>query len=76
MLGNRIGDTGLPLAAGPVTRAIYLLITIAAVLRVVSPLAGEQAMLVLWLAGAAWSCALTAAFCCGSRVEGAAAGAL
>jgi uncharacterized protein involved in response to NO len=52
-----LGHTGRPLAAGPATKAIYALITIAAVLRLLSPLAGDQIELALWLAGAAWSCA-------------------
>jgi uncharacterized protein involved in response to NO len=49
-----LGHTGHPLSAGPITTAIYLLITIAAVLRVLSPLAGERADLTLWLAGVSW----------------------
>ncbi len=52
-----LGHTGRPLSAGPGTKAIYLLITIAAMLRVLSPLAGEQAVVALVLAGAAWSAA-------------------
>jgi uncharacterized protein involved in response to NO len=50
-----LGHTGRPLAAGPATRWIYGLITLAAILRVLSPLAGNQTELALWLAGAAWS---------------------
>jgi len=50
-----LGHTGRPLTAGPVTKAIYALITTAAVLRVLSPLAGDRTELALWLAGAAWS---------------------
>jgi uncharacterized protein involved in response to NO len=50
-----LGHTGRPLAAGPVTKAIYALITIAAVLRILAPLAGDQIELALWLTGAAWS---------------------
>ena len=50
-----LGHTGRPLSAGPITQAIYALITIAAVLRILSPLAGDQIELALWLAGAAWS---------------------
>ena len=50
-----LGHTGQQLSAGPGTTAIYVLITLAAVLRVLSPLAGEQMELALWLAGAAWS---------------------
>jgi uncharacterized protein involved in response to NO len=52
-----LGHTGRPLMAGPGTRIIYVLITLAAVLRVLSPLAGDQVILVLTLAGAAWSAA-------------------
>jgi uncharacterized protein involved in response to NO len=50
-----LGHTGRHLAAGPVTKMIYALITIAAVLRILSPLAGDQVELGLWLAGVAWS---------------------
>ncbi len=50
-----LGHTGRPLAAGPGTRTIYVLITIAALVRVLAPLAGGQTELALWLAGAAWS---------------------
>jgi uncharacterized protein involved in response to NO len=52
-----LGHTGRPLAAGPATKAIYGLITVAAVFRILSPLAGNRIDLALWLAGAAWSCA-------------------
>ena len=50
-----LGHTGRPLAAGPVTTAIYGLVTIAAILRVLSPFAGIYVELALWVAGAAWS---------------------
>jgi uncharacterized protein involved in response to NO len=50
-----LGHTGHSLSAGPITKAVYLLITVAAVLRVLSPLAGERAELTLWLAGASWT---------------------
>ena len=50
-----LGHTGRPLAAGPVTKAIYGLVTIAAILRVVSPFAGTHMELALWVAGATWS---------------------
>ncbi len=50
-----LGHTGRPLTAGPGTRTIYVLITLAALLRVLSPLAGGQTVLALWLAGMAWS---------------------
>jgi uncharacterized protein involved in response to NO len=52
-----LGHTGRPLAAGPGTQAIFVLVTIAALLRVLSPLAGAQMMLTLWAAGAAWTAA-------------------
>jgi uncharacterized protein involved in response to NO len=52
-----LGHTGRPLTAGSGTQVIYVLITLAAVLRVLSPLAGDQVVLVLMLAGAAWSAA-------------------
>jgi uncharacterized protein involved in response to NO len=50
-----LGHTGHPLSAGPITKAVYLLVTVAAVLRVLSPLAGERADLTLWLAGTSWT---------------------
>ena len=50
-----LGHTGRPLGAGPVTKAIYGLISIAAILRVLSPLAGAEIEPALWAAGAAWS---------------------
>jgi uncharacterized protein involved in response to NO len=77
-----LGHTGRSLTAGPGTKAIFLLITLAAVLRVLSPLAGDQTGLVLPLAGASWSAAfgLFAALYGGAlarpRVEGNAARAI
>lgn len=50
-----LGHTGRPLVAGPVTKAIFGLVTMAAILRVLSPFAGAQIRLALWAAGAAWS---------------------
>jgi len=50
-----LGHTGRPLTAGPITKIIYGLITAAAVLRFLSPLASDHLELTLWLAGAAWS---------------------
>jgi uncharacterized protein involved in response to NO len=50
-----LGHTGHPLSAGPVTKTVYFLVTTAAVLRAVSPVVGEHAGFVLWLAGAAWT---------------------
>ncbi len=52
-----LGHTGRPLRAGPATRLIYGLVTIAAILRVLSPFAGAHGDVVLWTAGAAWAVA-------------------
>ncbi len=52
-----LGHTGRALRAGPSTVAIYALVTLAALLRVGSPLAGADALVVIWVAGAAWSAA-------------------
>jgi uncharacterized protein involved in response to NO len=49
-----LGHTGHPLSAGPVTNALYFLMTSAAVLRVLSPFAGQLTEIALWLAGACW----------------------
>ncbi len=49
-----LGHTGRPLTAGAGTTAIYLLVTAAALLRVASPLAPGDAMLLLQLSGLAW----------------------
>jgi uncharacterized protein involved in response to NO len=50
-----LGHTGRPLTAGVATRMIYSLVTLAAFLRVLSPVAGNSLGLILWLAGAAWT---------------------
>ena len=50
-----LGHSGRGLAAGPGTRAIYLLVTLAALLRLAAPLAGGHALTLTWIAGAAWS---------------------
>ena len=50
-----LGHTGRALAAGPGTRAIYLLVTLAALLRLAAPLGGEHAFVLTSIAGAAWS---------------------
>ena len=74
-----LGHTGRTLSAGPMTKAVYLLITIAAVLRVLAPLAGPSVTLLLWLAGLAWSAAFAlfavfyGAALAGPRARGAAA---
>ncbi|HEY1260146.1 MAG TPA: NnrS family protein [Stellaceae bacterium] len=52
-----LGHTGRGLSAGPGTTAIYVMVTIAAVLRLAAPLAGASYLLLLWFAGAAWSAA-------------------
>ncbi|HVJ24675.1 MAG TPA: NnrS family protein [Burkholderiales bacterium] len=52
-----LGHSGRALVADGATRAIYVLITLAALLRVLSPLAGAQTVLVTSLAGLAWSAA-------------------
>lgn len=49
-----LGHTGRSLRAGPGTVAIYALVTLAAVLRLLAPLAGEQMIFLTWIAGAAW----------------------
>lgn len=50
-----LGHTGRPLRAGPRTTTIYGLITLAAALRLLAPLAGDAYVVTLWLAGLAWS---------------------
>ena len=52
-----LGHTGRPLVAGPGTTTIYVLVTLAAVLRLLAPLGGAQYALTLSFAGAAWSSA-------------------
>ncbi len=50
-----LGHTGRPLVAGRGTRTIYLLITVAAILRLIAPLDTTHYILLLAVAGAAWS---------------------
>ena len=50
-----LGHTGRRLSAGPGTKAIYALVTLAAFLRVLSPLAGATVMPVLWAAAVCWT---------------------
>lgn len=52
-----LGHSGRALSAGHGTLAIYLLVTLAALLRLVAPLGGQQMLMLTWLAGAAWSAA-------------------
>ena len=63
-----LGHTGRPLKAGPATLAVYVLITLAALLRVASPLAGDLSELLLLLAGTAWSGAFGLFAVCYGRV--------
>jgi uncharacterized protein involved in response to NO len=50
-----LGHTGRPLTAGRGTTAIYVLVTLATVLRLLAPLAMDHYLPILTLAGAAWS---------------------
>jgi len=50
-----LGHTGRPLVAGRGTTAIYVLVETAAVLRLLAPLDADSYLLLLSLAGAAWS---------------------
>ena len=50
-----LGHTGGTLHAGPGTCAAYALVGLAALLRIAAPLAGGDTLLLLVLAGAAWS---------------------
>jgi uncharacterized protein involved in response to NO len=50
-----LGHSGRPLVAGSGTTTIYALVTVAAMLRLLVPFAGDQSLVVLGLAGAAWS---------------------
>jgi uncharacterized protein involved in response to NO len=49
-----LGHTGRPLVAGHGTTIIYVLITLAALLRLLAPLGGTHYVLLLSAAGAAW----------------------
>jgi uncharacterized protein involved in response to NO len=50
-----LGHTGHPLTASRGTTLIYLLVTLAALLRLIAPLGGSYYLALLVLAGAAWS---------------------
>ncbi|MBV1699688.1 MAG: NnrS family protein [Hyphomicrobiales bacterium] len=50
-----LGHTGRPVTAGRGTTTIYALVTIAAVVRLIAPLGGAHYILLLAVAGAAWS---------------------
>lgn len=57
MTRSSLGHTGRPLAAGRITVLIYALISVAAVLRLIAAFMVSQMMVVLSLAGVAWSAA-------------------
>jgi uncharacterized protein involved in response to NO len=50
-----LGHTGQALIAGRGTVAIYALVTVAALLRLIAPLGGSEYLVLLCLAGLAWS---------------------
>lgn len=50
-----LGHTGRGLSAGPGTTLIFLLISVAAIARSVSPILGEAETALLWIAATAWS---------------------
>ncbi|MCH7746043.1 MAG: NnrS family protein, partial [Chloroflexi bacterium] len=50
-----LGHTGRPLTAGAGTTAAYLLISVAAMARVTSPLLGELELAAIWISGGAWT---------------------
>jgi uncharacterized protein involved in response to NO len=50
-----LGHTGRPLTAGAGTTAAYLLISVAAMARVTSPLLGELELAAMWISGGAWT---------------------
>jgi uncharacterized protein involved in response to NO len=54
-----LGHNGRPLTAGPATVAIYLLVTLAALLRIAAPFAGAWLVALTSLAGLSWAAAFT-----------------
>ena len=60
-----LGHTGRPLVAGHGTTTIYVLVTLAALLRLLAPLGGTHYILLLSAAGAAPSGSL----CCSMRIH-------
>jgi uncharacterized protein involved in response to NO len=52
-----LGHTGRPLIAGPGTTTIYVLVTTAALCRLAAPFVGSHYLLMLSIAGSAWSAA-------------------
>jgi uncharacterized protein involved in response to NO len=54
-----LGHTGQPIATSPATLAIYVLVTLGAILRVAAPLAGDLYLATLFAGGVLWSAAFT-----------------
>jgi len=52
-----LGHSGRPLSADRATVLVYLLVTLAALLRIAAPMAGGAFLALTWAAGAAWSAA-------------------
>jgi len=53
-----LGHTGRAVTAGPGTTAIFILITLAAILRVVAPFLNDPGLsALLWMGGIAWAAA-------------------
>lgn len=50
-----LGHTGRPLVAGTLTTMVYILVTLAALLRLLAPLAGDGYLLALSLSAATWT---------------------
>jgi uncharacterized protein involved in response to NO len=50
-----LGHGGQPLSAGRATVLVYLLVTLAALLRIAAPMAGGAYLALTWAAAAAWS---------------------
>lgn len=49
-----LGHTGRPLRAGAGTILVYVLVTIAALARIIAPVFGSQQMTVIWISALAW----------------------
>ena len=52
-----LGHTGRDLTAGLGTQAVFILVTIAALARVIVPFLGDLEVLGIWLAAIAWTAA-------------------
>ncbi|NQW02361.1 MAG: NnrS family protein [Rhodospirillales bacterium] len=55
MTRTSLGHTGRPLTASPGTTLIYLLITVASLLRVAAVFLEDQSLMAIWVSGVAWS---------------------